>query len=70
VDALQQADASAPLARLANQLWDQYGMIGEVRGACAQLQPDLVSQAGPIVSLLQSLGVNVDAASLCSVPAP
>ncbi len=50
VQALQQLDASAPLARLANQLWDQYGMVGQVRGACAQLQPQIASQAGPTLS--------------------
>ncbi len=68
VQALQQLDASAPLARLANQLWDQYGMVGQVRGACAQLQPQVASQAGPTLSTLQALGVAVDATTLCSVP--
>jgi hypothetical protein len=65
VDALQQQDASAPLARLASQLWDQYGMIGDVKGACAQIQPQITSQAGPALSTLQSLGVNVDPTTLC-----
>jgi hypothetical protein len=68
VQALQQLDAAAPLARLANQLWDQYGMVGQLRGACAQLQPQITSQAGPTLSALQTLGVTVDAATLCSVP--
>jgi hypothetical protein len=68
LEALQQADASAPLARLANQLWDQYGMVGQLRGACAQLQPQIASQAGPTLAALQALGVSVDAQSLCSVP--
>src|SRR4051812_39091585 len=39
LDALQQANATAPFARLASQLWDQYGMVGSLRGACAQVQP-------------------------------
>ncbi|MBV9326296.1 MAG: hypothetical protein JO352_21235 [Chloroflexi bacterium] len=69
VDALQQADASAPFARLANQLWDQYGMVGSVRGACAQVQPQIAAQAAPTLGTLQGLGVNPDPGSLCSVPA-
>jgi Tetratricopeptide repeat len=66
VDALQQADANAPLARLAAQLWEQYGMIGELRGACAQIQPQIASQAGPTLAALQSAGVSVDPETLCS----
>jgi hypothetical protein len=69
LEALQQTDASAPLARLASQLWDQYGMVGQLRGACAQLQPQIASQAGATLAALQALGVSVDALSLCSVPA-
>jgi hypothetical protein len=69
VDALQQADASAPFARLANQLWDQYGMVGSLRGACAQVQPQIASQAGQTLATLQGLGVNVNPAMLCSPPA-
>jgi len=66
LDALQQSDPSAPLARLANQLWDQYGMVGQLGGACAQLQPQIASQAGPTLTALQGLGVSVDAQTLCS----
>jgi hypothetical protein len=65
---LQQADANAPLARLAAQVWDQYGMVGSLRGACAQVQPQIAAQAGPTLQALQGIGVNVDAQSLCSVP--
>jgi hypothetical protein len=68
LDALQQADASAPMARLATQLWDQYGMVGGVRGACAQVQPQIATQAGPTLQMLQAMGVNVDAQTLCKVP--
>jgi hypothetical protein len=68
LDALQQADASAPLARLGSQLWDQYGMVGSLRGACAQLQPQIAAQAGPTLTALQDLGVSVDPQTLCSVP--
>jgi hypothetical protein len=68
LDALQQADANAPLARLGSQLWDQYGMVGQLRGACVQLQPQIVSQAGATLTVLQTLGVTVDAQTLCSVP--
>lgn len=68
MDALQQADASSAFARLANQLWDQYGMTGQLRGACAQLQPQIASQAGQALATLQTAGVSVDPQSLCSVP--
>jgi hypothetical protein len=68
VGALQQADASAPLARLAGQLWDQYGMVGSLRSACAQLQPQIDSQAAPTLATLQALGVSVDPSALCSAP--
>jgi hypothetical protein len=65
---LQKRDPNAPLARLGTQLYDQYGMTGQLRGACAQLQPQVTSQAGPTLAALQSLGVIVDAQTLCSVP--
>jgi hypothetical protein len=68
LDELQKRDPSAPLARLGTQLYDQYGMTGQLRGACAQLQPQVTSQAGPTLATLQGLGVTVDAPSLCSVP--
>jgi tetratricopeptide (TPR) repeat protein len=65
LDALQQADPNAPFTRLAAQLWDQYGMVGQLRGACAQIQPQIASQAGPTLAVLQAAGVTVDAATLC-----
>jgi tetratricopeptide (TPR) repeat protein len=65
---LQKRDPSSPLARLGSQLYDQYGMTGQLRGACAQLQPQVTTQAGPTLATLQSLGVAVDAPTLCSVP--
>jgi hypothetical protein len=68
LDALQKRDANAPLARLGNQLWDQYGMTGQLRGACAQLQPQVQSQVGPQLATLQGLGVTIEANTLCSVP--
>jgi tetratricopeptide (TPR) repeat protein len=67
LDALQTRDANAAFARLGNQLWDQYGMTGQLRGACAQLQPQIASQAGPVLTTLQASGVTVDAQTLCSV---
>jgi hypothetical protein len=68
LDALQARDANAPLARLGSQLWDQYGMTGQLRGACAQLQPQVTSQAGPVLTTLQGAGVSIDAQTLCTVP--
>jgi hypothetical protein len=67
-DALQQTNSSSAFADLATQLWDQYGMVGAVRGACAQLQPQIASQAAAELRTLQDLGVRVDVATLCSVP--
>jgi hypothetical protein len=68
-DALQQQDPTSPLARLGDQLYNQYGMVGQLRGACAQLQPQVQTQAGPTLATLQALGVdNVDAATLCTAP--
>jgi hypothetical protein len=69
VDALQKRNVNAPLARLANQVWDQYGMTGQVRAACAQAQPQVASQGAQVLATLQGLCVvNIDATSLCSVP--
>jgi hypothetical protein len=68
LNALQQADANAPMARLATQLWDQYSMVGGVRGACSQVQPQIATQAAPTLQQLQAMGVNVDARALCKVP--
>jgi hypothetical protein len=68
LNALQKADANAPMARLATQLWDQYSMVGGVRGACTQVQPQIATQAGPTLQMLQAMGVNVDAQTLCMVP--
>jgi hypothetical protein len=68
LNALQKADANAPMARLATQLWDQYSMVGGVRGACTQVQPQIATQAAPTLQMLQAMGVNVDAQTLCKVP--
>jgi hypothetical protein len=69
LDALQQRDPNAPFTRLAAQLWDQYSMTGQLRAACAQLQPQVASQAGPALAALQAAGVTgIDATSLCAPP--
>lgn len=68
LDELQKQDPNRPLARLGIQLYDQYGMTGQLAGACAQLQPEVSSQAGPTLATLQQLGVSIDAPTLCSVP--
>lgn len=67
VEALRARGASAPLGRLADQFWNQYSMTASARAACAQLQPEIASQAAPVLSTLQGLGVRADAASLCRV---
>jgi hypothetical protein len=68
LDELQGRDPSAPLARLGSQLYDQYGMTGQLRGACAQLQPQVATEAGPTLATLKALDVDIDAPTLCSVP--
>lgn len=68
LDELQSRDPNSPLARLGAQLWDQYGMTAQLRPACAQLQPQVASQAGPILATLGGLGVTVDPSRVCSVP--
>jgi hypothetical protein len=68
LDALTTRDQNGVFARLGKQLFDQYGMIGALRGACAQLQPQVASQATAAITTLQGLGVSVDAATLCTVP--
>jgi hypothetical protein len=66
---LEESSPGSPFARLGQQLWEQYGLTTQVRSACAQLQPDIASQAGPALGALQNLGVTTDAQSLCSAPA-
>jgi hypothetical protein len=65
---LQEKDANAPFARLASQLWDQYSMVGGVRGACSQVQPEIPTAVGATLQMLQSMGVSVDAQALCKLP--
>jgi len=60
LDALQQGDPAAPLARLGAQLWDQYGMTGQLGSACTQLQPQIASQATSQLRTLQSAGVMIE----------
>jgi hypothetical protein len=67
LEELRDRDANAPLTRLANQVWDQYGMTGSVRVACAQAAPQVATQAGPILTALQSQGLTIDANSLCGI---
>jgi hypothetical protein len=68
LDALQAHDPSSPLARLGAQLWDQYGMTAQLRSACAQLQPQLASQAAPVLATLTAQGVDIQPERVCSVP--
>jgi hypothetical protein len=69
LDALKSRDPNAPLARLGSQLWDQYGMTAQLRAACAQVQPQIATQAAQTFATLTAAGVSVDPASVCSVPA-
>jgi hypothetical protein len=66
---LQDRNPNAPFARLGAQLWDQYSMTGQLRAACAQLQPQIASQAGPALAALQAAGVGaLDPTTLCAAP--
>jgi hypothetical protein len=68
LDALQERDPDAPFARLATQVWDQYGMTGDVRSACASARQQLASQAAPVIATLRSAGATLDADVLCRLP--
>jgi len=61
-------DPGAPLARLAAQFWDQYGMTASARAACAQLAPQVDTQAGAVLATLSSLGVDIRHDELCALP--
>jgi hypothetical protein len=67
LEALQSADPNAPLTRLASQFWDQYGMTGALRAACAQLQPQL-GVAEPTFVTLSGVGVTTRVETLCVPP--
>jgi aryl-phospho-beta-D-glucosidase BglC (GH1 family) len=68
LQALVDSDASAPLARLAAQFWDQYSMTGSARAACAELGTSVDSQARPVLDLLTSMGIRMQHEELCVVP--
>jgi len=68
LQALLATDANAPLARLAAQFWDQYGMTARPRAACAQLGPAVDSQARAVLDTLASLGIKMQHDELCVVP--
>ena len=61
-------DPDAPLARLAAQFWDQYGVTASARAACAQLAPQVETQAGLVLRTLSALGVEILHDELCVVP--
>jgi hypothetical protein len=68
LQALSTADPNAPLARLAAQFWDQYGMTGSARAACAQLATAVDSQAHPVLDALADVGIWLQPDELCFVP--
>lgn len=68
LQAMDKAEPNGPLTRLGDQLWDQYSMVGGVRGACSQVQPQVGTQAGPTLQALQAMGVTVEANDLCKLP--
>jgi hypothetical protein len=65
---LAERNPDAPLVRLAAQFWDQYGMTANARAACAQLAPQVGTQAGAALKTLESLGVRIEHDELCVLP--
>jgi hypothetical protein len=65
---LVERHSGAPLARLASQFWDQYTMTGSPRAACAQLAPQVETQASGVLNTLTSVGVPIRHDELCVVP--
>jgi len=68
LQALLATDANAPLARLAAQFWDQYGMTGSARVACRQLSAAVDSQAHSVLHTLASVGISMQHEEVCFVP--
>jgi hypothetical protein len=68
VGALQANAKASPFTRLAGQFWDQYGMSASLPGACAQVQPQVASQAGPQLAALRALGVAIPESAVCQPP--
>jgi len=66
VEALRSREPTAPLPRLADQFWNQYTMTASAKAACNQVQPQIATQAAPVLQTLQSLGVTADPTRLCS----
>jgi len=60
-------ESDAPLSRLAAQFWDQYGMTASARAACAQLAPQVDTQAAGVLKTLSSLGIKLQHDELCVV---
>ena len=60
-------EPDAPLSRLAAQFWDQYGMTASARAACAQLAPQVDTQAAGVLKTLSSLGIKLQHDELCVV---
>jgi hypothetical protein len=68
VGALQANAKASPFTRLAGQFWDQYGMSASLTGACAQVQPQVASQAGTQLAALRALGVAIPESAVCQPP--
>jgi hypothetical protein len=68
LELLLDTDASGTFARLAAQFWHEYGMTASVRAACAQLAPQVDTQAGALLKELDSVGVHIRHDELCVVP--
>lgn len=65
LEALRADSAESPFARLADQFWNQYTATGDPRAACANLAPQVASQAGAPLGALRAAGVAVEPNALC-----
>ena len=66
--ALQERNVASPLARLGSHFWDQYSMSADARAACADVTPQVATQAGPTLATLREAGVSIEPDAVCSVP--
>jgi len=66
--ALEERGMDSPIARLASQFWEQYSMTVDARAACANVTPQVASQAGPTLATLREAGVSIAPEAVCSVP--
>jgi hypothetical protein len=63
--ALQAQDPAAPLTRLAEQIWHEYGQTSDLRAACTHA----VVPTPTAFETILSAGIRVDPSTFCQLPA-